>query len=105
MALAGKAEQVLLSAFWYYLKRRREGITQLNARRFSVRFYSEIPGIHRMKKKEREDILAELTQLECIQRTASGGFVLTPKSLLYLDVTFGTDTRRILEEIVEFITE
>lgn len=105
MALSGTTEQFLLSAFWYYLKRRRDGVTQLDAKRFSVKFYSEIAGIHRMKKPEREAALEELEALECIRRTASGGFLLTPKALLYLDVTYGTDTRAILEEIVEFITE
>lgn len=105
MALSGNAEQTLLCAFWYYLKRRREGITQLNAKRFSVKFSSEVPGLHRLKKQEREEIFSALAELECIQRNTSGGFTLTPKALLYLDVTYGTDTRAILEEIVEFITE
>lgn len=105
MALSGTAEQVLLCAFWYYLRRRRDGVTQLNAKRFSVRFYTEVAGLRRMKRADRDTVLTELAALELIERTQSGGFLLTAKALLYLDITYGTDTMAILNEIVHFITD
>lgn len=103
MPMTETSEKLLLCAYQRYLCRCRDGMTQHEARVFAPPFFSYYGGIAALAPEKRQAALDNLSALECMTLTADGGFLLTPKALMYLDLRFGGQTRQVLAEIADYL--
>lgn len=97
------AEKMLVSLYNVYLKRRKEGQSKRDARRFDDLFFAQHAPFTEMHRSDVSDTRLELGQNGLLRNYIAGDCELTDAAIYYLENRFKNGLSDVISFLAQFI--